>query len=407
MSLNHYEILSNIKSLEALKNKIRGKTILLRTDYNVPIQQKNSRKKIVDDSRIRSSLKTIRFLLKEKAKIIIISHLGEPKGFDKNSSLEIVSNRLSRLLKKRVLFCKDLVGEKTDITVENFKNNRRAFVLMLENLRFNEGETKNDVNFASKLASYADYFVFDAFSVAHREHASVVSIEKFLPSYAGFLFYDELKNLSNIIETRERPFTLIVGGVKISTKLPFIKNFLDKADFILIGGAMMFNFLKAKGLEVGKSIYSQEEVEIAYQILASGMDKIIIPKDVVASKEISKDSETKIFNSEKIESDYIGLDIGPQSIEEFKRILRNSKTIVWNGPLGYYEIKKFSKGTAEIAKFISKLRCDKYACGGDTLAILNSFRLKNKFTFVSTAGGAALEFLSGKELPGIKALHLK
>jgi phosphoglycerate kinase len=275
---------------------------------------------------------------------------------------------------------------------------------MLENLRFNEGETKNDANLASKLASYADFFVFDAFSVAHREHASVVGIERFLPSYAGFLFYEELKNLSQILTTREKPFSLIIGGVKISTKLPFIKNFLDKADYILVGGAMMFNFLKAQGFEVGKSVYSQEEVEIAKQMLSSGMTKIIIPKDVVASKELSKNSETKIFDSEKINADYIGLDIGPKSIEEFKKCLRISKTIVWNGPLGYYEIKKFSKGTANIARFISKLKCKKYACGGDTLAIVNALKLKKSFTFVSTAGGAALEFLSGKELPGIKAL---
>jgi phosphoglycerate kinase len=407
MSSKYEEILSMIRKLEELKNKIRGKTILLRTDYNVPLEQKNSKQRIVDDSRIRASLKTIKFLIKEGARIIIISHLGEPKDYDINLSLEIVSTKLSRLLKRKILFCKEVIGEKTDSLVRDFKNNRKQRILMLENLRFNKGETMNDIDFASRLASYADYFVFDAFSVAHREHASVVSIERFLQSYAGYSFYQELKNLSNIMITSEKPFVLIVGGVKISTKLPFIKNFLDKADYVLIGGAMMFNFLKAQGFEVGKSIFSQEEVEIAKQMINSSPNKIIIPKDVVVSKEISKDSGTKISGSEEIDKDYIGLDIGPKSIEEFKNILRNARTVVWNGPLGYYEIKRFAKGTEEIARFISRLNCKKYACGGDTLAIVNSLNLKKRFTFVSTAGGAALEFLSGKELPGINALISK
>ncbi|MEM2121826.1 MAG: phosphoglycerate kinase [Candidatus Woesearchaeota archaeon] len=405
MTFDFNKILESIKSVEELKNNLHGKTVLLRTDYNVPLKQKNKKQIIIDDSRIKASLKTINFLLREGAKIIIISHLGEPKKYEPELSLKLVANRLSKLLNKKVLFCEHLIGEKTDSFVEEFKKNKEYRILMLENLRFNEGETTNNNEFASKLASYADYFVFDAFSVAHRQHASVVGIQKFLKSYAGFLFYDELKNLSQILIANEKPFVLISGGVKISTKLPFIKNLLDKADYVIIGGAMMFNFLKAQGFEVGKSVYSQEEVELAKQILELGKEKIIIPKDVVASKETSEKSKVKIFDSKKIDSDYIGLDIGPESVKEFKKILKNSRIIVWNGPLGYYEIKKFSKSTIEIARFISKLNCKKYACGGDTLAIINSLNLNKKFTYVSTAGGAALEFLSGKELPGIKALY--
>ncbi len=399
-----------LKSVALLKNKIRSKVVLLRTDFNVPIKHFGSRVKIVDDYRIRASLPTIKFLIEQGAKVVIISHLGRPDGFDKRLSLKPISKSLSELLKKKVLFVNDCIGDKVRTKVSKLKD---GDILLLENLRFYKDEESGDENFAKKLCEFADYFVFDAFSVAHRDHASTTKIEKFLDSYVGFLLEEEVKRLSEVLYSKKKPFIVLLGGVKIKTKLGLIKNFLKRADYIVIAGAMMFTFLKAQGYNVGDSIYKGEEIGIARKILRLGKEKIVLPVDVVVVKDgagfkrvaNSKTRlKTKIVSCNYIPSGYIGLDVGPKSLKLFKEKLAGAKLLLWNGPLGYCERREFCKATYDIANFITKLDAETIVCGGDTLSVLNKLGITRRFSFVSTGGGASLAFLSGEGLPALKSL---
>ncbi len=377
-----------LKSLTELKGKLKGKKVLLRTDYNVPM----NKGKIVDDFRIRISLETINFLTNEGAKITIITHLGRPKGFDESLSLKPIAKRLSKLTGRDIILIEDKK------LIKSALNNQDKEILMLENLRFNKGEEANSIRFAESITKYYDFFVFDAFSVSHRKHASTYAMASQLKTYAGFRFIEEIKNLSKVLNSKKK-ITLIIGGLKIKTKIGVINNFLSKSRAVLIGGAMMFTFLKAQGKKVGKSIFIEEEVPTARSLLKSR--KILIPKDAVCAKSTKVKSRkmTKIFSCDSIPKEYIGLDIGPESVKEFKDILKKSSVVVWNGPLGYYENPLFIKGTERILRFLSKEKSYRLICGGDTLTVVRRLGLTDKFNFVSSGGGASLYFLSGKKLP--------
>ena len=377
-----------LRSLTELRGKLKGKRVLLRTDYNVPLKKG----RIVDDFRIKISLRTINFLAKEGAKITIITHLGRPKGFDESLSLKPIAKRLSKLTGRDIILIEDKKSIKQAL------NNQGKEIIMLENLRFNKGEEANSMRFAESITKYYDFFVFDAFSVSHRKHASTYAIASQLKTYAGFRFLEEIKNLSKVLRSKKK-ITLIIGGLKIKTKIGVINNFLKRSRAVLIGGAMMFTFLKAQGKTIGKSIFVEEEIPTARTLLKSG--KIILPKDSVCAKSIRVNSKekTRVFSCDSIPKNYIGLDIGPKTVNEFKSILKKSDIIVWNGPLGYYENPIFMKGTEKILKFLSKEKSYRLICGGDTLTAVRKLGITNKFDFVSSGGGASLYFLSGEKLP--------
>jgi 3-phosphoglycerate kinase len=372
-----------------------NKTVLLRVDFNVPIKEG----KILDDNRIKAVLPTIDYLLKNNAKIVLMSHLGRPDGnVAEELRLDKVGKMLSRLIKKNILTLKDCIG--TDIK-NSISAMEQGDIILLENLRFHNEEEKDDEKFAKQLADLGDLYINDAFGVSHRANSSVHSITKFLPSCAGFLMQKEIDMLSKITESPEKPFVAILGGAKVSDKIGVINSLLTKVDKLLIGGAMMFTFLNAQGLETGKSKVEDSKLDIAKKLLAN--PKIILPIDVVAAGEASEKAESKTFLVQEIPKDMIGLDIGPDTVKYFGTIIKNSKTVFWNGPLGMFEIKKFSKGTDEIAKIISQTKATSVVGGGETAAAVDKF--KSKITHISTGGGASLEFVEGKKLPGIKALE--
>jgi len=369
----------------------KGQNVILRVDYNVPLKNGN----VEDDSRIRASVETIRYILNAGAKqIIIISHMGQPGGKVVDSlRLTPAAKRLSELLGINVVKLDDCI----DVKIPNER------IVMLENLRFHPEEEANDDFFARKLAVNADLFVNDAFSVSHRAHSSIVQIPKLLPSCAGFQFIRETINLS--LEKIKKPSVAVMGGAKVSTKIGLIENMLKKVDIVLIGGAMMFTFLKALGFEVGKSKYEQDNVEIAKKLLEENKKKIVLPIDCVVADKIEEGANSKNVSIENIGANGIGVDIGEATVRYYKEILSRAKTVIWNGPLGIIEIPEFAKGTEEIATHIASLNATTIAGGGETISVINKLNIANKFTFVSTAGGAALEYLEGKELPGIKALE--
>jgi len=362
------------------------KRIILRADLDVPLDNG----KIVDDFRLRTALATIKVILKQCRQLIIIGHAGRPNGPDSKLSLKSVAERFQALLGDEITFLDDCVQESLP----------DSNIILLENLRFHKEEEENNEEFAKKLASYADIYVNEAFAVSHREHASIVGIPKHLPGCIGYQFEKELKFLK--IENPERPFVAIIGGAKLETKLPCIAHLLGKVDNILLGGAMIFTFYKAKGYDVGKSLIDERRVADAKTLLND--PKLILPKDVmIADNPESK--EARVVQADKIPSDKIGLDIGPASIEEFKQILNRARVIVWNGPLGYYENEVFAKATKDIAEALANLQP---ACtiigGGDTAAVVDKLGIADKFTHVSTGGGSSLRLLGGKSLPGLDAL---
>ena len=370
---------------------LKDRIILLRTDYNVPLKDG----KVSDDSRITASLETIRYILNAGARqIIIISHFGRPDGKVVDSmSLKPVAQRLSELIGFNIPLLNDCIGVK-------IPNDR---IVMLENLRFHPEEEANDDFFARKIAVNADIFVNDAFSVSHREHASVFQIPKLLPSCAGFQFIKEVINLS--LENIKKPAIAVMGGAKVSTKIGLIENMLKKVDVVLIGGAMMFTFLKALGFDVGKSKYEKDNVEIAKKLLDENKKRIVLPIDCIVADKIEEGAKTRNVSIEYIKKDDIGVDVGEATVRYYKQMLSGSGTVIWNGPLGVIEIPEFAKGTEEIASHIASLNATTIAGGGETITVINKLGIAGKFTFVSTAGGAALEFLEGKELPGITALN--
>ncbi len=378
----------------------KNKNAILRVDFNVPIDDKGN---ITNNKRIKAVLPTIKYLLKRKSKVILISHLGRPEGkIVEKLKLENISKELSKLLKKKIYYLTDCIGDeiKNKIDLIDYDN-----IILLENLRFYKEEELNDNDFAKQLANLGDFYVNDAFAVSHRAHASVDAITRFLPSCAGFLLEKEIASLSKLLENPKKPFVAIIGGVKVSDKIKVINNLLKKVDALLIGGAMTFTFYKSSGINIGKSLVENNKLALAKNLIKNSSNKIILPTDIVIAK--NKDSkQIKTVNYKKIPNNMVGFDIGKESINFYKFILKDAKTVFWNGPLGLFEVKSFSKSTFEIAKFLAdKKNTFTIIGGGDSVAAIEKLRLENKFSHVSTGGGAALEFLEGKKLPGIKALE--
>ncbi len=372
----------------------KDKKVLVRCDFNVPLGDKGN---VLDDWKIRKTLPTIKHLLDKGAKqIVLMSHLGRPKGeIVDGLKMDRVADRLSELLGKPLLKLNDCIDETPP------EDER---IILLENLRFHKAEKENNEEFAKALSKYGEIFVNDAFGTSHRAHASVVGVPRFLPSCAGKLLEYEIKHLKSILHP-ERPAAALFGFAKVEGKLDLMKNMIERLDFTIFGGAVVFTFLKSKGFEVGKSKVDEEHVYSSKYLLADYEDKIILPSDFVVAERKSEDAETKVAGVADIPFEMMGLDIGPESIGYFKKKLSEAKTVIWNGPMGVFEIEKFSKGTREIAKYLAGADKTVVICGGDTAEAIRKWGLEDKMTHVSTGGGASIEFLEGKELPGIKALE--
>lgn len=380
---------------------LRGKRVLIRADFNIPLDDKGQ---ITDDSRITKSLPTLRYALENRAKVILMSHLGRPDGKPiPKYSLRPVAARLSEILNQPVELIEDCVGTKVEERVQRL---REGEVVLLENLRFHTEEEKNDARFAQSLARLADLYVNDAFGAAHRAHASTEAVTRFLPSVAGFLMAREIECLDKVLASPERPFITILGGAKVSDKMKVISNLLRKTDTILIGGAMAYPFCRVKGHRIGSSKYESGGETLARQVLEQAQQKgvsVLLPVDHVIAQKLEKGIPTRTVDQE-IPDGWMGLDIGPKTVVEFKNALSKAKTILWNGPLGVFETPPFDGGTKQIANFISTLKATSLIGGGDTAAAIKQFGLEEKMTHVSTGGGASLEYLEGKVLPGIAAL---
>ncbi len=384
---------------------LKGKKVFVRCDFNVPMDEKQN---ITDNTRIKAALPTIKYLLEQNCKIILASHLGRPKGEVKPEfSLKPVAKELSKLLGKEVIMANDVIGEDAMSKASNLKEGE---IMLLENVRFHREETDNDPEFAKKLASMAEIFVNDAFGTAHRAHASTTGIADYIPGVAGFLIEKELKFLGNAINNPERPFVAILGGAKVSDKIGVIDSLLDKVDTLMIGGGMAYTFFKAQGYNVGNSLCEVEKTGLALQAMekakAKGV-KLLLPIDTKVGKEFKPDTESKTVAWTEIPDEWEGFDIGEKTIEMFKKELQNAKTVIWNGPLGLFEFEQFAIGTNEIAKTLAELDATTIIGGGDSAAAVTKAGLADKMTHISTGGGASLEFLEGKKLPGIECLQDK
>lgn len=385
---------------------VTNKKVLVRCDFNVPLDKETG--KITNDLRIVAALPTIKYLLENNAKVILCSHLGKPKGEIKPElSLKPVANRLSEYLGFEVKFSKDIVGENAKELSKELKPGK---AILLENVRFDQREEKNDKEFSKELASLAEIYVNDAFGTAHRAHSSTVGVAEFLPAVCGFLIEKEVEMLGDNLNNPERPFVAILGGAKVSDKIKVIENLLEKVDSIIIGGGMTYTFLKAMGYEIGNSICELDRIDIAKETIEKAEKKgvkLLFPIDTVCGKEFSNEAETIVVDSKEIPKGWQGLDIGPKAIEEFTQVLKNAKTVIWNGPLGVFEFEKFAKGTNAIAKVLSEINAITIVGGGDSVAAVEKGGFSDKITHISTGGGATLEYLEGKELPGIECLENK
>lgn len=382
---------------------VKGKRVLVRVDFNVPLDKKTN--EIADDKRIRESLPTIRFLIERGAKVILCSHLGRPDGKIADSlKMDMAAARSGQLLKKEVKKLNDCIGNEVKEEINKMKD---GDVVMLENLRFHPEEEANDERFSKQLAELAEIYVNDAFGTCHRAHASTYGVTNYIKSAAGFLVEKELRIIGKALEAPDKPLLSLIGGVKISDKIKVIENLLIKSDKLLLGGAMIFSFYKANGLEVGSSKIDSESVELARKLLINPAyrGKIFLPSDVVIADKFEPNPNWKVVEFNLIPNNWIGLDIGPRTIEEYKNHLKNAKTVIWSGPMGVFEFDKFANGTREIAKFLSELNAVTIVGGGDSAAAVEKFGYANKLTHVSTGGGASLEFFEGKKLPGIEALE--
>lgn len=383
--------------------ELAGKKLLMRVDFNVPL---DDQQQITEDTRIQAALPTITYAIEQGAIVVLVSHLGRPKGERKAEfSLAPVAKRLSELLGRPVSFLDDCIGEaaKNAMSIANDGD-----VLLLENVRFHQGETKNDPEFAHQLADGLDLFVNDAFGTAHRAHASNVGVAQYLsPAVAGFLIEKELQYFGQALENPNRPVAAILGGAKVSGKIEVINNLLQRVNRIIIGGGMMFTFLKVMGYEVGKSLVEEELLDVARNIIKHAKEKnvdLILPRDCIVAEKFEADAQTQLVNVDAIPVDWMGLDIGPESLKIFAEALRDAKTIIWNGPMGVFEMEAFSKGTVELAHLIARSEAISIIGGGDTVSAIKKAGVKEQISFVSTGGGASLELLEGKELPGIAAL---
>ncbi|MDD3298240.1 MAG: phosphoglycerate kinase [Firmicutes bacterium] len=384
---------------------VSGRRVIVRCDFNVPIDDGGN---ITDDTRISASLPTIGYLRDRGAKVILMSHLGRPKGkVDDKYSLRPVAKRLGELLGTDILMADDVIGEGTRGRVAELQEGQ---VMLLENVRFHKEETENSSGFAKKLAEMADIFVNDAFGAAHRAHASTAGIAAHLPAVAGFLIEKELNALGQVLENPARPFTAVLGGAKVSSKIGVISNLLDRVDNLLIGGGMAYTFFKAKGLNVGKSLLEEDHIQTAAKALEDAKQKgvnLVLPSDVVAASAFENDAEHHTVDAEGIPADYMGLDIGDKTIGVFRDIILKSATVVWNGPVGAFEMPNFAKGTREVADAVARCSGTTIVGGGDSAAAVKRMGYADRMTHVSTGGGASLELLEGKVLPGIAALMNK
>ena len=383
-----------------------GKKVLLRCDFNVP--QNKETGEITSDKRIVAALPTIKYLLENGAAVIACSHLGKPKGEWKESlTLAPVAKRLSELLGMDVIFAKDIIGEDAKAKAAALQPGQ---LLLLENLRFDKREEKNDPEFAKELASMADVYVSDAFGTVHRAHASTAGVAAFLPAYAGLLVEKEISVMGKALSDPARPFVAILGGAKVSDKIGVINNLLEKADTIIVGGGMAYTFKKAQGHTIGKSLLEADRVDYAKEMMdkaaAKGV-KLLLPVDNVCGKEFNNDTEQMVCESGKIPEGWEGLDIGPKTCEQFAEVIRTAKTVVWNGPMGVFEMPNFAKGTIAVAKALAESDAISIIGGGDSAAAIEQLGFADKVTHISTGGGASLEFLEGKVLPGIAALEDK
>jgi len=383
---------------------VKGKRVFLRVDFNVPLTEQGE---IRDDTRIRASLPTITYLLEHGAKLVIASHLGRPKGkVDPKMSLKPVAARLASLIPNKVTQAPEVVGTEVARLKKELKEGE---VLLLENVRFTKAETDNDEAFAGQLAENIDVFVNDAFGSCHRAHASVVAIARFVKEKAaGYLLKKEVDYLRKAVHDPAKPYVAILGGAKVEDKIPVIENLLNKADDILIGGAMAYTFLKARGKEVGKSLVEDDKLDIARTILKKAAEKkvnFLLPLDHVLAATVDAGAETEVVESPPFPADKMGVDIGPKTITAYAKIIAGAKTIVWNGPLGVFEIDKFAKGTIEIAEAVAASGAISIVGGGDTIAAVRKAGVADKISHISTGGGASLEFLAYETLPGIEALE--
>jgi phosphoglycerate kinase len=394
----------NKKTLEDLQ--LCGKKVLVRVDFNVPLDKERN---ITDETRIRAALPTIRYLLDQNAKIILMSHLGRPKGtgFEADFSMAPVARRLGELLNMEIKAAEDVIGDSAKALVEDIKEGE---IVLLENLRFHKAETKNDPEFAKALAAYGEVYINDAFGTAHRAHASTEGVAHYLPAAAGYLLKKELEVLGKALDNPDRPFVAILGGAKVSDKIGVIRNLISKVDTLIIGGGMAYTFFKAKGYEIGKSLLEEDKVELASDLMKQADEKgvkLLLPVDTVAAAEFKADADYKVVPSNQIPADWQGLDIGPESRKEFGEAIVNARLVVWNGPMGVFEMPAFAKGTQAIADYMSQCSGITIIGGGDSAAAVEQLGYADKMTHISTGGGASLEFLEGKELPGVAVLDDK
>ena len=385
---------------------VRGKRVLVRCDFNVPMKEG----KITDDTRIVSALPTVKYLIENKAKIILMSHMGRPKGEPKPEySLRPVAERLSELLGQRVIFTPspEVVDDEVRGKAGELKPGE---VMLLENVRFRNEETKNEEPFTGQLAALGNIFVNDAFGTAHRAHCSTAGIAGYLPSVSGFLIEKEVKFLGKVLDDPERPLAAIMGGAKVGDKIPVIKNLLGKVDILIIGGGMAYTFFKAMGYEIGKSILDADNVTLAGELMKEADErgvKLLLPVDTVCAAEFDNSSRKAVYDRDRIPEDMMGMDIGPKTVELCREALKDAKTIVWNGPAGVFEMPAFAEGTRAIAEMLAESDAVTVIGGGDSAAAVAQFGLEDKMTHISTGGGASLEFLEGRELPGITCLEDK
>lgn len=394
-----------IKKLTIRDIDVKNKKVFVRVDFNVPVKNKM----ITDETRIRAAIPTIEYLVKSGAKIILASHLGKPAGYDKNFSLDIVANRLSEILNKNVEFisCEEIINKEVIFKIESLKEGE---IILLENTRFSKDETKNGEKLSKEFASICDVFVNDAFGTAHRAHASNVGITKYLDiAVSGFLVEKELEYFSSVLSKPNKPFFAILGGAKVSDKIKVIENLINKVDGIIIGGAMAFTFMKALGFNISNSLVEDDYIEYAKKMIQQAKDKnvdFILPIDYIESKSID-DENSKVTNDENISEGYMGLDIGPKSIELFKEKIEKAKTVVWNGPMGVFEKEAFANGTKSIVDLLADMEAVTIIGGGDSAAAVVKFGKADKMSHISTGGGASLELLEGKTLPGVAAINDK
>lgn len=386
--------------------EIKGKKALVRCDFNVPMQDG----KITDDIRITSALPTIKYLVENGAKVILMSHMGRPKGEAKMEyTLKPVADRLSELLGQEVIF-KSVPEVVNQEIVDTAAALTEGQVMLLENVRFRKEETKNEEGFAKELAQLGDFFVNDAFGTAHRAHCSTAGVADYLPAVSGFLIEKEVKFLGEALENPQRPFVAIMGGAKVGDKIPVIENLIKKVDTLIIGGGMSYTFFKSMGLEIGTSILDEASIELANELMKKAADAgvdMILPVDVVCAKEFDNNSDAITCDIDKIPADRMGMDMGPKSIANVQKILAEAKTVVWNGPMGVFEMPNFANGTKSVAAALADSSAVTIIGGGDSAAAVEQFGYADKMTHISTGGGASLEFLEGKELPGIAVLEEK